>query len=70
MRHVSPIQLVDNGDKTFTLYYFATPIGHIAPVRYARSEERVWRAVSHTTGQVHYARNKDAARRYLVEAYA
>jgi hypothetical protein len=66
----SPIRLVDNKDGTHTLFYFDTTVGHIAGVRYLKTRERAWRAVSHVTGRIHYATSKMAARRLLLEEYA
>ena len=67
---MNAIRLVRNDDGTSTLYYFDSIVGHLAPVRYKRTGERAWRAVLHLTGQIHYARSKEAARRLLMENYA
>lgn len=67
---MNAIRLVRNDDGTSTLYYFDNVVGHIDRVRYQRTGERAWRAVMHLTGQIHYARTKEAARRVLMENYA
>lgn len=67
---MNAIRFCRNSDGTWTLYYFDNIVGHVDRVRYLRSQERVWRAVMHVTGQIHYARSKEAARRVLMENYA
>jgi len=64
------IDFRDNKDGTFTLFYFDRTVGHVSRVKRAATDERLWRAVRHGNGEIHYARSKDAARRYLLETFA
>ena len=64
------IALRDNKDGTYPLTYFDQTVGHVSRVKRRGTEEPLWRAVQHVSGQIHYAPSKAAARRYLMETYA
>jgi hypothetical protein len=64
------IDFRNNKDGTYTLFYFDHTVGHVSRVKRAGGGDPLWRAVRHGNGEIHYARSKDAARRYLLETFA
>jgi len=64
------VQVRQNDDGSFTITYFDSIVGHMAPVRFGPGQGRMWRAISHSNGYIFIADTKDEARRLLLGSYA
>lgn len=63
---MSPIELINNNDGTYTLEYFKRVIGHINQSQLDGTNSPVFRAVS-TLGTICYASTLDDAKKSLLE---